>query len=1028
MAAGHSVVPGTLARFSAHAATIAGVMIALSCARAFALDPERSFAQLHHTAWTAEVGAPSQISALAQTTDGYLWIGSARGLFRFDGVEFERYAPLNLPSHNTYALLATPDGGLWISFRPSGIGFVKGDGLTTFVQPHESPKAHTYAFALDHDGGVWSGTHDGLTRFDGSRWRVIGLESNLAPSRVQALYVDGAGTLWVADANGVHSLARGATAFATHDVRIGWISELAQEGDRLWLSGDHPMTALAISAGSGRPTATINMTVVALIVDRDGCLWGAASHGEGLRRVRAAERLGTGAFPAMDHQIESMRESDGLSADAVHELFEDREGNIWVGTAKGLDRFRHNHFVPVTLPDGYQSLTLLAGEEGAVWVGNASGKPLLRVRDGGMDAMPVSPQASCVYRDAEGVTWWGCFDQLVRQERNTFRSFTLPKSHTPEWMWEVFRSDVDDAVWVNVGDSGLYHFRAGAWERRPSPAGLPNRGPSASYHAPDGRIWLGYTENRACVLDGERVRAYTQADGIEIGRVRVIRGRGPHYWLGGELGLSLFKDGRFRTVACSGDEPFGTISGIVETSDGGLWLNEMRGVVHVSADEVARVLSGPVSAVKVRRYDVHEGLPGAGQMNWTCSTAIEATDGRLWFATDGGLAWIDPRRITINERPPHVTIRAVRTEAGPFDMSREIRLPNDPATLRIDYTALSLTIPERVRFRYRLEGYDAGWIDAGARRTAFYTRLRPGSYRFQVAASNNDGVWNATGATVSFMIAPAFYQTRWFAVACLTAILGALWIAYALRVRHVAARLQRLHDERVDERMQIAHELHDTLLQGFLSASMQLHVARDAIPGESSAKSQVSRVLGLMDEVIGEARNTVRGLRTPPDAPELEQAFTRIHQEFAGNGSVDFRVVVIGHARPLQPVARDEVYRIGRESLTNAFRHANARTIEAEIHYLPNEMRVVVRDDGRGIDADVLRTGRDGHWGLSGMRERAKRIDARLALRSRLGSGTEIELVIPGRVAFADAPPPGTLRRWWRRARAGASRAQHGGD
>jgi ligand-binding sensor domain-containing protein len=200
-----------------------------------------------------------------------------------------------------------------------------------------------------------------------------------------------------------------------------------------------------------------------------------------------------------------------------------------------------------------------------------------------MEAMNVSMSATSVYRDNDGVAWWGTLNGVVRQDQRTFRSFPTFPTPLGEWLWEIFRSDIDGTLWVSVGDLGLYQFRDGTWEKRPQPAGLPDRGPSASYHAPNGSIWLGYTENRVCVLDGGNVRAYTRSDGIEVGRVRVIRGRGPAVWVGGELGLALFDNGRFRTVACAGDEPFGTVSGIVETADGSLWLNEVHGVRHIPA-------------------------------------------------------------------------------------------------------------------------------------------------------------------------------------------------------------------------------------------------------------------------------------------------------------------------------------------------------------------------------------------------------------------------------------------------------------
>lgn len=1000
------------------------VVLCTIASPSLALDPDRTLAQLHHTAWTAEDGAPSQVSAIAQTADGYLWIGSARGLFRFDGVEFERYLPPNgasLPSHNTYALCPTPEGGLWISFRPSGLGLLERGQFTSFVRPDEIPPTQVYVLVCDFDGRVFAGAHDGLFVREGTRWVLVGSDWNLPPHRVQTLFVDRDGTLWIAAGGQIHSLRRGARLFV-YERPLEWARKMSQSPDgRIWLNGLDHVASIPDSRPDPGHEPYLHLPATELLVDRDGCLW-IATPDTGVRRVRNPNDL-AGDVLSDDPRLEWFREADGLSDDAVRVMFEDREGNIWVGTGTGIDRFRHNHFVPVSLPDGYDAFTLLPGENGSLWVATGKGKPLLHVSASAQRSFDGVMSVVSAYREGEGRIWWGSVDRIVRQERESFRSYPLFPTADQERLWEVFRSDVKGALWVSVGDMGLYHFHDGVWERRPPPAGLPERGPSASFHAPDGRIWLGYTENRVCVLEGDTVLAYTQADGIDIGRVRVIRGRADRIWVGGELGLALFDGGRFRTVACVGPEPFGTVSGIVDNAAEGLWLNEVHGVVHIPGTEVAQVVRNPAHSVRFRLYDVHEGLPGAGQMNFNCSTATETSDGKLWFATDGGLAWIDPRRIATNSVPPPVVIRSIVTEDGTFDPADGIRLANDTATLRIDYTALSLTNPKRVRYRYKLEGYDEQWIEAGTRRVAFYTRLQPGPYRFRVGASNNDGVWNTVGASAAFSIAPAFYQTRWFTASAAIAILCTLWFAYRWRVRQVASRLQRLHDERIDERMRIAHELHDTLLQGFLSASMQLHVVRDGIPADASANQQVGHVLTLMDNVIGDARNAVRGLRTE-ESVELEQAFTHIPHEVGANGQGELRVVVNGRLQPLQPTARDEVYRIGRESIMNAFRHSHARSIEAEINYLPRELRVIVRDDGRGIDANILQTGRDGHWGLSGMRERAKRMGARFAVRSRVGYGTEIELVVPGRIAFISAPSSNRFRRAARRLRLRVSNAR----
>jgi signal transduction histidine kinase len=336
-----------------------------------------------------------------------------------------------------------------------------------------------------------------------------------------------------------------------------------------------------------------------------------------------------------------------------------------------------------------------------------------------------------------------------------------------------------------------------------------------------------------------------------------------------------------------------------------------------------------------------------------------------------------------------------------MDLRRSVKIPAGRQRITLGYAGLSLSVPERVRFRYSLDSFDRGWSEPTAAREAVYTNLGPGPYRFRVVASNADGIWNSDAATIDFEIEPVFWQTWWFRLSALLAcILGTL-VLYRLRVHQVAKGLNLRFEERLAERTRIAQELHDTLLQGFLSASMQLHVAVDRLPEDSPTKPPLSHILQLMGRVIEEGRNAVRGLRSSPSGShDLEQAFSLIRQELAIEGEIDFRVIVEGRPQPLHPIIRDEVYRIGREAVVNAFRHSGAARIEVEVEYAVKQFRVLVRDNGRGMDSQVLQAGREGHWGLPGMRERAETIGARLHVWSSAISGTEVELSVPGHIAF----------------------------
>lgn len=972
---------------------------------AAALDPSRPLSQLHHTAWRARDGAPSQISALAQTDDGYLWIGSARGLFRFDGVEFERFVPpgdVPLPSHNIYSLLAVPNG-LWIAFRPSGLGFLEDGTFTALSAPEDLPPSQVYALARDAQGGMWAGTHEGLFLRDGLGWIEIGTDAGFpAGARIRGLVVDRADTLWVATDDALY--ARGPESRTFHCVESrDWLAGVHEDRDGgVWLADDRGIRVVGGRGPTGLAAFELrSVMAIDVVRDTDGAFWAVAN--PGLLRVRDPLAAGTVEVGSTHPALEILGEAQGLSGQPGYQILEDREGSIWVGTAAGLDRFRDTSLTPVELPPQVTSLTLVAENDGAILAGSAKYGPLITLH-GGTTSVQDLKLVSCAYREPGGVRWWGTAEHVVRDRDGELTVIPGPPGVKFEWTWEIFPSGVPGGLWVSLGDTGLHHLVDGVWDGRRPPPGLPSRGPSASYETPDGRIWLGYTESRACLVAGETVQSYDVDDGLDVGRIRVVRGRGPHYWFGGELGLSLFLEGSFHHVRNAVEEPFGTVAGIIETADGGVWLNEMRGIVHIEAEEVRCLLADPAHPVRFRRYDFHDGLPGAGQMNWTCSTAVEGTDGRLWFATDGGLVWIEPARRHFNEVPPPVVVRSIHTESGTYGFGGIApRLPKGTQMLDIRYTALSLAIPERVRFSYRLDGYETEWNDAGSRRQAFYTGLGPGTYRFEVRAANDDGVWSQEAAVGEFSIAPKIHETFRFRATCAVLALGLVVLAYRTRVRSVARGVRRLHEERLDERMRIAHELHDTLLQGVLSASMQLHVAVEGIPETLPARGQVRRVLGLMGGLAEDARRTVQGLRTfyPETSDDLARSLGRIPAEIAGGDRISFRIAVQGRSRRLEPYLRDELYRIGRECLLNAYRHSGARAIVVELHWLPESLTMLIRDDGCGIDAATLHSGKEGHWGIPGMRERAGRIGARLILRSAPGEGTAVELHMPGALAYA---------------------------
>ena len=581
-------------------------------------------------------------------------------------------------------------------------------------------------------------------------------------------------------------------------------------------------------------------------------------------------------------------------------------------------------------------------------------------------------------------------------------------------MWDIMPTAENRGIWIKLDDDGLVRFNHGTWNLHDWPRGVPSvggtfkYGPSASYRDPSGRFWLGYTSGQIYLVDREHPTEYSKKDGLDLGRIKVIRGQTNHIWAGGELGLEFFSNGRFWKVQPDSGEPFGAVSGIIETPNAGLWLNEMKEVVQIPEEEIRQLLADPSHRVSCRRFDYLDGLPGSPQMSYTNSTAVRTSDGRLWFATDAGLAWIDPAHLTRNPIPPPVSILSIAGENRRKAISGPIKFAAGTHTVEIDYAGLSLSIPERVHFRYRLDAIDKDWQNVGTRRQAYYNNLGPGSYRFQVIACNNDGVWNNSGAFLDFVIAPAWYQTTWFLMLCALAVAGLLWALYQLRLHQIHRQFAVGMEERLSERMRIARELHDTLLQSFQGAAFQFQAARKLLlRNADNAMQVVDEAIYAAEEGIRESRKAIRNLRPDPvEQRSLSELLEATGHELAGNQELNghspgFRVIVEGKEKNLSPMLQEEVYKISREAIRNAFQHAEASQIEVEIRYDEAHLRLRIRDDGKGIAPRILKAGgQSGHWGIPGIRERAHQIGLRLEFWSEVGAGTELELTVPAALAY----------------------------
>ena len=973
--------------------------------------------QLGHDSWTFQDGAPEEIYALAQTDDGFLWLGTETGLVRFDGLRFEHFrSPFGdqLLSTAFTAVFAPRTGGLWIGYGMGGFSFVDHGRVTNY----ETQLGAVRGFAQAEDGSIWVATDIGLWHFSRGLWERIGAEWNAPKENDLCIGFDSEEILWVLSGlpfapQDLVYLMPGTTKFrvASRNLLVDGFT-LSPEGK---VVTEPTPNSLKSNQSVGLPFGYPVLRKRSIqLVDRNGGAW--VSQGHTVARIAAGKQLANAIKKAAPKNSETYEVDPYVGATLL-----DREGNIWFGTATGLHRFFYSPLTKQELPDGtpLQEVALAPGDDGATWIATLS-KPdlyLYRVSNGKAETFPKlkGEALNFLYRAPDKALWLGSEGGIWRLAGRNLVRIVLPRELAKQTIYlQAITQDQHGGMWVSFGSHGLYRLANGVWSPYGGRTDLPRARVRTEFTDSLGRVWFGYDKNQLAVLDGDRVRVMGRHDGVKIANITAIFGRGAGIWVAGEFGLQKVESGQIQTVSVLDRELLRGISGIIETADGDLWLNGLSGILHLSRSELSEALRDPNYQLKGHRIDRRAGLPGFPTLSSPLPTAVEGSDGKLWFAETHGVAWLDPGQVREEKPPPPITIESLSADGKIYELASPLTLPARTGSVQIDYAAVSLSVPERVRFRYRLEEVDKNWQDAGTRREALYTRLGPGKYHFRVVACNSDGIWNNVGATLDFGVAPAWYQTTWFAILCAVALLTLLWAFYQLRLHQITRQFSIGLEERVGERMRIARELHDTLLQSFQGLLMRFQAVSNELD-EGESKQELDDAIDRAARAITEGRDAVQGLRSSVlESNDLAAAIENLGKELAAADSrpPEFTIQVEGAQRGLHAILRDEAYHVAGEALRNAFRHADARRIEVEIHYDERQFRLRVRDDGKGMDPTILiGNGRSGHFGLCGMRERAKRVGGKLSVWSELESGTEVELRVPAKQAYTRVRAP--RRRWW---------------
>jgi ligand-binding sensor domain-containing protein len=918
---------------------LVALLVLLASSPARALDPARRFTV---DVWSARNGLPGWIRAIAQTPDGYLWIGTNLGLYRYGGAEV---TPLRPPraldrAGDVMGLLAARDGTLWITPGRGDPVCLRGQAMGECLPEGQRlpPGTRIADVEEDAEGAIWLAAPAGVYRFAAGRLTLA-----RAIARPTAVHRDARGRLWVGTADGLYVEEAGALERRGEP---GAVSAIIGRGDRLWVATEAgpARDGVALVPGADRARA--------LTDDRDGNLWMAGAQGLGRYRVGG--------------KVERFGRSDGLPDDNVTALFEDREGSLWVGTRGGglaqlTDRTLDGESGPPSLRDRWVS-TVAEDAAGALWVGSRLG--LTRWRDGQEQTFPL-PGGVLTLALAPDLSVW------VGTERGLWRVHDDRVDLVADA--PVSALYLDQALWIGTA-TGLGRLEGDKVVPLPAEAGLQQGSIRSIQRDDQGTLWFSAAGTLLQVSSG---RVQRPPAGSGLGRVRAMtRDEDGALWLATYDGLVKRQRGAWVFFGEDQGLERGDLYEVIADDLGSLWLGASHGILKISRASLADVQQGKRHNLDVASFDETDQHREVGATAPHQPSAWRARDGRLWFASSRGVVSAVPRRLSAGSAPPLVRVEQALVDGRPV-VPEATTFPPGTGALEFHFAAITLIAPHQVRHRYRLEGFESAWVDAGPRRAAYYTNIPPGHYRFHVQASNADGVWNTTGAAVALTLSPHFYQTWWCYVLAL-ALAGVVVLSgHRLHLAQVHGRYAAIFAERT----RMARELHDSLLQGMSGAVMLLRALRKR---PSSAASEIEEVERILVSNVEETRRLVWGLRG------AELTLVEAVTGMVRRAPRPVQLAITGDEPPVPVSLRHELSRIGEEALNNALRHAQAHRIDVRLTFEPGKVTLSVCDDGCGFDPAAVPLGR---LGLTGMRERAAALGV-FTLKSHPGGGTKVEVVV----------------------------------
>jgi ligand-binding sensor domain-containing protein/signal transduction histidine kinase len=984
------------------------VVLYAAAAPALALDPAQAVNRYVHQAWTTDEGLPqNSVYAVVQTRDGYLWLGTDEGLVRFDGLRFTVFDRTNtqaLVDPFVFTLHESAGGSLWAGTDRGGLTRYQNGRFSHYGPEEGLPAGRIQAIASDARGALWIALRGaGLARLDGDRFTTFTTRDGLSTDNILALLVDSAGTVWVGTDAGLDRLegARFVHITASDGLPAGGVRALHEDRSRrLWigmlggpLGARYRDGGLYMKNGGhfdviSAPTPLPSISVMAILEDRDGNLW-LGTAGGGILRFR-------------DGRFERFLLADTPADDMVYALAEDREGSLWIGTQPGgLHRLRNSNFVTYGKRDGLTDEvieSLLEDRDGAMWIGTHAGglckvdgrPPRCLMTNDGL----AHDRVNAIVEDPDGSLWLGTEGGLNRLNgRTTTARYTtadgLPVNHV-----NALLRDRGGQLWIGTWGGGVARISDG---RVRQVTGI-GRYVNVLYQCRSGALWIGTTEGLG-IWTGERLIDATAELGTPPAVEAIYEDRNGYVWIGTRRdGLFLYKDGRLTQYTTRTGLYDNLVGTLLEDGNGNFWMTCNKGISRVSRKELLEVAAGTRATVASRVFDTADGLKNRecdfGQGRW------QGRDGRLWFATVGGVAVIDPARLASISAPASVHLQQLLVDGDD--------LPTDPpptlgyGTRRVEFrfVAPSLSTPSRVRYRYRLDGFDSDWIEGGDSRTATYTNIPPGSYHFHLTASNGDGVWSSDAALLAFTVASPIWRRPWFALLIfgltLVGVLAVQQVRVA-RLRHAqevhAQFARQLITSQENERRRLAGELHDGIGQQLLIIGNWARLALNAASDQS--RSPLQMITQSAADSIREIRALTRELQPynieHVGLPEAVQTMLRRVGEASG---VTFTTSIdpIDDALPVD--GGIHLYRIIQEAANNIVKHAQASHARVIVERRPHSIHLSVTDDGRGLPPGAAGGGGDG-FGMRSLAARTRMLGGRHHVESQPGGGTTITVEIP---------------------------------